>query len=491
MRKRLMAVLMVFVLMPLVSMAAATLHVGDETFKPSNKTGYTYEFSSCAARASYSEGKGFVLTFWGDSEVLGNISWNGAGLNVQVGFGKLVVLLGAITSSGGGLLEINGPGTLRIINGKINPYSADVKLFGAVVEITSQAGEKAISTSGSVAVELSCLSIVGYGKVMRAIDGFKFIASMISVLGQDYSSGEDIAHRAAIMDGSYQLAGGGISIEGCVLTILAQHHLEKAGLYTAKRLSVYDSVVTIASEGECFRAKGGSSFGNVLMLGVSRGSCSVYGNSSDDETRKAFFADGKYVFGAATAMPAIDAGYVEIDGGNLEVCAPDGGAVASYDFTMKDGSLKMVDSVDYSMVVKEMLAEGAVMGVISACSTPMEWTTVHSQILGNMIMNLTAVVDGAPEGRAESVMKTQRFCQTGGSIDQGTAQYGCVMTLTRATFLGTWYTPAFCGGSLKSDVHRYDSGVSDEKGSLPSHRHDKPFAASTPSMISHLTVMRQ
>ena len=321
MRKRLMAVLTVLVLMPLVSWSV-TLHVGDEKFTPSDKTGYTYEFSSCAARASYSESKGFALTFWGDSEVLGNISWNGPGLNVKVGFGKLVEVLGNITSSSGGLLEINGPGTLRIINGSINPYSADVKLFGAVVEITSREGKKAISTSGSVAVELSCLSIAGYGKVMRALDGFKFIASMISVLGQDYSSGDGISHKAAIEDGNSHGGGcGGISIDGCVLTIVEEHHSENAGLYTRGRLSVYDSVVTIASEGECFHAYGGSSFGNVLMLGVSRGSCSVYGNPSDDETRKAFFADGKYVFGAATAMPAIDAGHVEIDGGNLRLRA--------------------------------------------------------------------------------------------------------------------------------------------------------------------------
>ena len=38
-----MAVLAVFVLMPLVSWTA-TLHVGDEKFTPSDKTGYTYVF---------------------------------------------------------------------------------------------------------------------------------------------------------------------------------------------------------------------------------------------------------------------------------------------------------------------------------------------------------------------------------------------------------------------------------------------------------------
>ena len=445
MRKRLMAALAVFVLMPLVSWTA-TLQVGDEKFTPSDKTGYTYVFSSCSAIATYNTSSGFRLTFGTSAVIVGNISWvNGPGLSINIDPGVTVVLSGSITSSSGGDLEICGPGRLQIINGCIAAHYANVKFFGAIVDISTPDKSRPVYSYGTVDIKLSCVSIGGYGNLIRGHEGVNITASMVSLLSWPTSEG---SQYAVIQHGNPQVGKpGGVSITGSVVSIVGRD-AETAGILSRRGLLITESCLAIVSDGPCISVShlqdgGMQYFNHVRLFAVSQNG-NAFADGLGGDTNYAYWGDGRYVLCAASeGKAAMVAKTVEIDDGDIELCSPQNYGAVAHTFLMKDGSFKMSGKLNKKLLKEEILAESAVEGILTAS---LGWTSVQSEILLNMLANLDAALTTDVSGAAVSAVLSQEFVQTGGRMEQGDSACGHLAVDNYMARTKNGKTPAFTGG---------------------------------------------
>ena len=440
-----MAALAVFVLMPLVSWTA-TLQVGDEKFTPSDKTGYTYVFSSCSAIATYNTSSGFRLTFGTSAVIVGNISWvNGPGLSINIDPGVTVVLSGSITSSSGGDLEICGPGRLQIINGCIAAHYANVKFFGAIVDISTPDKSRPVYSYGTVDIKLSCVSIDGYGNLIRGHEGVNITASMVSLLSWPTSEG---SQYAVIQHGNPQVGKpGGVSITGSVVSIVGRD-TETAGILTCRGLLITESCLAIVSDGPCISVShlqdgGMQYFNHVRLFAVSQNG-NAFADGLGGDTNYAYWGDGKYVLCAASEeKAAMVAKTVEIDEGVIELCSPQNYGAVAHAFLMKDGSFKMAGKLNKKLLREEILAESAVEGILTAS---LGWTSVQSEILLNMLANLDAALTTDVSGAAVSAVLSQEFVQTGGRMEQGDSACGHLAVDKYMARTKNGKTPAFTGG---------------------------------------------
>lgn len=394
----------------------------------------------------------------------------------------------------GGASSSTGVGTLDVHHGYIHSYN-DLGIYGAIVNI-SEGDDKAEVTAirsgvtGSLTVADSHISISGYSKLISAQDGFTCTGSMLDLVSRKSSHGDSVSDTAVIEDGNYQVGGYGISFSGSVVSIVSEHP-GMSGIRPRGKLLVEDSCVAIVSDRSCIRLDGYSGggqkdFRNARISAVSKTGNVLEGGDTDSEKSVATFGSGEYVFGSSGnkqggnlmddpeyylnpegKIAALVSGRIAIDGGNLEICAPNAYGCDTHEFTMKDGSLKMVDTIDHSKTVHAILDETAVKETVSANAQFAGWTAAHSQMLKNMLAHQDAAGVGAFAGRAGGVIETERFFQSGGRIDPGTALYGGYIASYNAGW--NWAAPVFTGGSLKMDFRYfyYQSGVKEYRAMTP------------------------
>ena len=317
--------------------------------------------------------------------------------------------------------------------------------FGAIVDISTPDKSRPVYSYGTVDIKLSCVSIDGYGNLIRGHEGVNITASMVSLLSWPTSEG---SQYAVIQHGNPQVGKpGGVSITGSVVSIVGRD-TETAGILTRRGLLITESCLAIVSDGPCISVShlqdgGMQYFNHVRLFAVSQNG-NAFADGLGGDTNYAYWGDGKYVLCAASEeKAAMVAKTVEIDEGVIELCSPQNYGAVAHAFLMKDGSFKMAGKLNKKLLREEILAESAVEGILTAS---LGWTSVQSEILLNMLANLDAALTTDVSGAAVSAVLSQEFVQTGGRMEQGDSACGHLAVDKYMARTKNGKTPAFTGG---------------------------------------------
>ena len=453
----------------------AVLSVGDERFVP-KESGETMSFVHCNASATYNKGSGFVLNFWGESEIVSTVSrsvgaiyCSSGDLKISMAYGSRVKIkcpnqLGGIYVSFGAL-EITGMGTLEVIDGGIRS-SGDMKLFGTAVTVSLSGKASPCLSAPDIAIEVSLVSLSGDRTLIFADRGLKMTGSMVNLVQGATSGGSDDA-VVSVGENSKD-----IEIVGCVLSLVAFQE-ESCAFSCLGRILVGDSCVTVVSKGTCFSAWYEVAFQNARVLAVSRSKSVAHlyrfempPRELNGRVPQVFVGDGHYVFASGVGRCGVTCSKLEIDDGKVECCAPGAAAMRCHDFLMKDGSLKMTDKVHYRNCYQEVLSEAAIEAVVLGAGFFRDWSGLHTSMLNSMVLKLSATALDDPSGRADAAIYGDTFVQSGGRIEQGNSVSGFMGTRlwTTSSSVDKTKIPAFVGGSFngvfqtsgKKDGKQYD-----------------------------------
>ena len=277
--------------------------------------------------------------------------------------------------------------------------------------------------------------------VVGAVSGIK-ADSKVTVLGGALAvnasyAGIDSAMGSVVVDGS--VVNTYVSGEGAC-------GIGAAGVYVS-----HSCLASAAPAGTCLSADE-LFFDNCLARMFGKERCIAAG--------AALFGEGDYYFGKGPGKPsdaysiagAVEAEYgeIEVDGGNLQICAPSCVGVDCAEFTLKSGRVEIVEKMDVAKFLKyDATLAAAYAGVASSSEVGVSslaanfYSHISMDALANAgMLNL--------EGSAWAGFYVQDFKQEGGTVWCNHATRGTVATLL--TVNGGSYRGTFVERSYPYDV---------------------------------------
>ena len=277
--------------------------------------------------------------------------------------------------------------------------------------------------------------------VVGAVSGIK-ADSKVTVLGGALAVnasyvGIDSVLGSVVVDGS--VVNTYVSGEGAC-------GIKAAGVYVSR-----SCLASAAPAGTCLSADE-LSFDNCLARMFGKECCIAAG--------AALFGEGDYYFGKGPGKPsdaysiagAVEAEYgeIEVDGGNLQICAPSCVGVDCAEFTLKSGRVEIVEKMDVAKFLNyDATLAAAYAGVASSSEVGVSslaanfYSHISMDALANAgMLNL--------EGSAWAGFYVQDFKQEGGTVWCNHATRGTVATLL--TVNGGSYRGTFVERSYPYDV---------------------------------------
>ena len=265
---------------PAFSAMAPKLTVGNQTF--SAATG-AMNFTNCCATASYVAGSGFTLHFWGDSvlnypnRMTVIETTQSAPLTIVLDTGIDVIVRAKYCGvSCPGDLTIKGAGTFEVLTTSGSLLETDDAIhcsgdFTAILGVTVNVGKqgdtirfsegKGIYAGGELKFEVAFGNIAGKAdSLLYGRKGVKIMASMLN-LWQDWGEGKAYANPAV------KAVGGGVTIQGSVLSLLSQGDAVFAD--NGGEVFIAQSCAVVVSYGHCFSAFPRISFSECNVTAVS------------------------------------------------------------------------------------------------------------------------------------------------------------------------------------------------------------------------------
>jgi len=462
-------VVVTFLLCGLVSFAKdVSLDIGSETFY-SSQGSKTYP--QYGVIVSYT-GTGFRVAFYSDAIVYSDresaIS-SSKDVTIVLGTGVTVLVNGhnaGILSTGGNVV-VKGPGTLDVRtrevwllrrNVGIGAHDDVVITLGATVNVGSHdtiafLGANCIEAGGKIKIEAAMANLCCERSLLVGYGGVDLIASIVNLMQgvkEDYSS------TAVYSD------GGNIRIVGSVLSLVGRG----VGVAAAGSMTIGQSCIGIVSRGIALSAGAGDMrFDRSRVMAISTMDSAVslsgsgashpdvfmyYRDENDNVLPKTIaFCGGEYRFGTMTNKTCIMGGkIIEIDGGHVECCAPYGKGAYSYDFTMRDGSLEMVDKMEYRECYKNIMAESAVMATVSSSGAFENGYGLKSTLFTSMVEQFLLTQLTNSKGPADYAVLADTYRQYGGEVVQGNSKYGYLATKEGGMETEIWdvATPVLNGG---------------------------------------------
>ena len=168
---------------------------------------------------------------------------------------------------------------------------------------------------------------------------------------------------------------------------------------------------------------------------------------------------------------------VVIDGGDVECCAPSGIGAYAYDFSLRSGSLKMVNELDYKTCYRTIMTEAAILAIVSGVGAFEDAFALKSSLFVGMYEQFLLSETANPKGAARAAIAADSFRQYGGKVEQGASDYGYLATKDVDLYVDTTSvcTPALVGGVFHGQMGAFGYRQ-DYKALYPTNRNGTAYA---------------